>query len=92
MTQDMGNKISHHNQAVARELAGSRQALGRLMSMVRSRQGASKEQARSWLGYGLEVRWRCHGYLRSWERGMLRYATMIVMMMVVGVTGVWGQF
>lgn len=50
MTQDMGNKISHHNQAVAREQADLRQALGRLMSMVRSRQGASKELARVWLG------------------------------------------
>ena len=55
MTQDMGNKISHHNQAVVRKLAGSKQALGRLMSMVRSRQGGGKEQARSWLEYGWEV-------------------------------------
>jgi len=55
MTQDMGNKISHHNQAVARELAGSRQALGRLMSMARSRQGAGKEQARSKQGAGYSM-------------------------------------
>ena len=30
--------------------------------------------------------------LRSWERGMLRYALMMVVMMVVGVTDVLGQF
>ena len=52
-----------HSKGDAREMAGSRQALGRLMEQLRSslgagkeqarsRQGASKEQARSWLEYG----------------------------------------
>ena len=62
MTQDMYNKISHHSQAVARELAGSKQALGRLMSMAWSRLGAGKEQARSWLGYGLEQTFYSHAW------------------------------
>ena len=73
MTQDMGNKISHHNQAVARELAGSRQALGRLMSMARSWLGGGKEQARSWLGYGLEQTFYSHAWNKifpNWEQNI----------------------
>ena len=35
MTQDMSNKISHHSQALAREMAYSRLLLGSFMSMPR---------------------------------------------------------
>ena len=73
MTQDMNNKISHHNQAVARELADLRQALGRLMSMARSRLGAGKEQARSWLEYGLEQTFYSHAWNKifpNWEQNI----------------------
>ena len=45
---------------------------------------------RVWLQYASKVRQRCHGDLCSWERGLLRYAVMLVIMMGVGVS-VWGQ-
>lgn len=41
---------SHFSQAIAREMAGSRQALDRLMEQSRSSLGAGKEQPRSWQG------------------------------------------
>jgi len=42
-------------------------------------------------GDASEMSRRYRGDLRSWERGMLRYALMIVMMIVMGVNSVWGQ-
>lgn len=40
---------------------------------------------------GSEVVRRWFGDLRSWERGLLRCALMIVVMLVMGVTEAWGQ-
>ena len=56
-------------------------------------QGDPRDQEGRCHGDVTEMSRRCHGDLRSWGRGMLRYAVMMVVMMVVGsaMNEAWGQ-
>ena len=94
MKQNM-NMTDRHSEGVAREKQGSSYTVGILNEYGKSMPTVGvefgKSMGRVWLQYASEVRRRCHGDLRSWERGMLRYAVMMVVIVFGGVTGAWGQ-
>ena len=67
------------------------QALGRLMSMLRSSLGAGKEHQRSTKGAPKEHQRSTKGAPWSMPTLCLRYAVMVILMMVVGVNGALAQ-
>ena len=98
-SQAVAGVMAGCRQAVGRLMEQARSKQGASKEQARSKQGASYSMATAWLQYASKVgqRWfgdvtemsrRCHGDLRSWERGLLRYALMVLMMMVVGVSEV----
>ena len=83
------------SKVVAREMGGSRQALGRLMEQLRSSLEYGYSMGRVWLEHLSVRRERTLGTsgVNSQSEGsglrVLRYAAMIVLMMFLGVNSVW---
>ena len=119
MTQDMGNNISYCSKALAREMARSKQALGRLISMLRDCSATLRPQVRECLHFATphSDQWSENAWsmARIWSENVfvrkertlspsrtnsqsvghelrfIRYAAVLILMMVVGVSEIRGQ-